>query len=237
MTRLFRVGERFVTAGVAVSAARREADGRLRAMAGARDPAAEARRRTSDVDAFDPVMVGGLIRDARVAAGLSMGNLARQSGVSQPFISQLERGQFSPSLATLYRVAAVLDVSPSALLPDGNADGRKVARAGRGARLAMSDDRHSPVARMLSQGSSDVLEAFEYDIEPAPEPTDWFAHSGEELIYVLSGVLALEVEGQEAITLRRGDSIHFDATAPHRWIVTGRRSARIVLVVARGGKH
>lgn len=206
-------------------------------MAADNDRAGVARRQGSDADAFDPVMVGVRIRDARVAAGLSMGNLARQSGVSQPFISQLERGQFSPSLSTLYRVAAVLDVPPSALLPDGNGGGRKVARAGRGARLPMSEEPHSPVARMLSQASSDVLEAFEYDIEPSPEPTDWFAHSGEELIYVLSGVLALELEGQEPVVLRRGDSIHFEATAPHRWVVAGKRSAKIVLVVARGAKH
>lgn len=206
-------------------------------MAGAKGRDRASGQQADEAEAFDPVAVGASIKAARQAAGLSMGALARQSGVSQPFISQLERGQFSPSLATLYRVAAVLDVPPSALLPEANGGGGKVARSGRGARLAMSDDGHPATARLLSRGGSSLLEAFEYEVAPGREPTAWFEHSGEEMIYVLAGVLVLELAEQEPVTLRRSDSIHFDARVPHRWVVPGRRPARIVLVVARDAKR
>jgi transcriptional regulator with XRE-family HTH domain len=186
-----------------------------------------------DTDQFDPAAVGKALKTARKDAGMSMDDLAKRSGVSQPFISQLERGLFSPSLSTLYRIAAVLDLHPSALLPSGPNGETKLVRAGHGARLAMSDEPHSPSARMLSRPGHTNLEAFEYEIDSAAELTEWFEHSGEEFLLVLSGALTIEVEPDAPITLRRGDSLHFDAKARHRWIAARHKPARIVLVVAR----
>ena len=61
--------------------------------------------------------VGQAIHSARTQARLSMRELAEQSGVSQPFISAVERGLSTPSISTLYRLAEVLDTEPAALLP------------------------------------------------------------------------------------------------------------------------
>ena len=61
--------------------------------------------------------VGQAIRRARTASGLSMRAMALACGVSQPFLSAVERGLSTPSIATLYRLADVLDVAPADLLP------------------------------------------------------------------------------------------------------------------------
>jgi transcriptional regulator with XRE-family HTH domain len=190
-------------------------------------------RPDSDADQFDPLVVGQALKAARNAKGLSMGDLARRSGVSQPFISQLERGLFSPSLSTLYRMAAVLDLPPSALLASGPNGEIKLVRAGHGARLVMSDEPHSPSARMLSRSGETGIEAFEYEIDADAEMTEWFAHSGEEFMFVVTGALTVEVDPDPPVTLRKGDSLHFDAESKHRWIAHGKRSAKIVLIVAR----
>jgi len=62
-----------------------------------------------DNDAIS-VDVGNKLRQMREARGLSIRALARQSGLSANALSMIERGRSSPSVSTLYKVAAALDV-------------------------------------------------------------------------------------------------------------------------------
>jgi DNA-binding XRE family transcriptional regulator/mannose-6-phosphate isomerase-like protein (cupin superfamily) len=55
--------------------------------------------------------VGGRLRQARQRSGLSLREVARQLGVSASFVSQLENGKSQPSVATLYSLAQLLNVS------------------------------------------------------------------------------------------------------------------------------
>ncbi|MEJ8645335.1 helix-turn-helix transcriptional regulator [Streptomyces sp. MS1.HAVA.3] len=57
-----------------------------------------------------------MIRDCRKQRGVSMAVLATRSGLSQPFLSQLERGLATPSLSSIYRIAEALDVTPGTFL-------------------------------------------------------------------------------------------------------------------------
>jgi transcriptional regulator with XRE-family HTH domain len=60
--------------------------------------------------------VARLLRNERIRQGVSMDRLARKSGLSQPMISYVERGLRNPTLDTLLRIAAALDVDLSKLL-------------------------------------------------------------------------------------------------------------------------
>jgi transcriptional regulator with XRE-family HTH domain len=60
--------------------------------------------------------IGPRVRALREAMGLSLRDLAERSGVSAPMLSQVERGETSPTLATAERIAAGLDLSLSQLL-------------------------------------------------------------------------------------------------------------------------
>ena len=62
--------------------------------------------------------IGAKVKALRAERGLSGRKLAAAADVSQPFLSQLEAGHTSVAIATLYRLAAALDVKPSDLLPD-----------------------------------------------------------------------------------------------------------------------
>src|SRR5918998_210564 len=63
-----------------------------------------------------PPPIGPRIRALRDASGLSLRDLADRSGVSAPMLSQVERGETSPTLATATRIAAGLDLRLSQLL-------------------------------------------------------------------------------------------------------------------------
>ena len=76
---------------------------------------------------------------AREAAGISMRALAARCGLSQPFLSAVERGLSMPSIATLYRIAEALEVAPSTLLPDESHGDVQVIRAGEGPLVPSSE--------------------------------------------------------------------------------------------------
>lgn len=188
----------------------------------------------SDAGALDPLLVGTALREARVSAGWSMGELARRSGVSQPYISQVERGKFSPSLTTLYRLAGALGVPTSSLVPPMESeDDSGVHRHGRGTPVTMGDAADSPIGHMLSRGGDSRLEAFVYDLAPGSvDNGSEFSHAGEEFQYVLSGRLEITLDGEAPIELCEGDSLHFDARRSHAWHVPTPGGARVLLVVA-----
>ena len=77
--------------------------------------------------------IAGAVRARRLAAGLTMRELAAQAGMSQPFLSNLENSRAMPSIATLYKIANALGVSPREFLPDARsrAGPTRAARRGR----------------------------------------------------------------------------------------------------------
>src|SRR5829696_2476870 len=73
--------------------------------------------------------IGPRIRALREAMGLSLRDLTERSGVSAPMLSQVERGETSPTLATAQRIAGGLELSLSQLLRLDESDGVAVVRA------------------------------------------------------------------------------------------------------------
>ena len=179
-----------------------------------------------------PQRIGKELRERRVAAGLSMAEVARRAGVSAPFISQLEGGRTSISIPTLYRVAAAVGCTPNALLGTSG-DGPLVVHAGGGVRIPAGAGEHAQHPRLLSRpGERMVLEACHYVITPDDDEQDWFEHPGEDFVYVLRGTLVIEFgDGQQAV-LAAGDSIHHDGPVAHRWVLHGDDPAEALIVTA-----
>src|SRR5438094_6911492 len=72
--------------------------------------------------------IGDKVRAARVRRGMSLGGLARASGLTKGFISQVEHGRSRPSLNSLGRIASSLDLSLPSLL--GGQDGTGMEQPG-----------------------------------------------------------------------------------------------------------
>lgn len=172
-----------------------------------------------------------MIRACRRERGVSMAVLATRSGLSQPFLSQLERGLATPSLSSIYRIAEALDVAPGTFL-------RPPARPG-----AVSHESDPQVIRvneaagqtaqvLIPGGRSALMEAYEHRFEPGQGERGWFEHPGEDFLYVLEGEIALEVEGEEPLILRAGQSAHHPGQVRHRCRLTGPVAARTLLVIA-----
>lgn len=184
---------------------------------------------------LDPlnVSLGRAIRKARQETGISMRALATRCGVSQPFLSEVERGMSMPSIATLYRIAESLDVSPARLLPTPGPGDVHVVRADEGRRVPSSERVDSAVGRVVYSDVDRGLEVFEYLTDRSEDLDVWFAHPGEKILYLADGCLAVDFEGRATQHLRRGDCVVHPGDIPHRWQVDGDEPVRLFLVVVR----
>ena len=69
------------------------------------------------LDSSPGLSVGPRVKALREGLGLSLRDLSERSGVSAPMLSQVERGETSPTLAVAGRIASGLELSLSQLLP------------------------------------------------------------------------------------------------------------------------
>jgi|EndMetStandDraft_8_1072994.scaffolds.fasta_scaffold521653_2 transcriptional regulator with XRE-family HTH domain len=189
----------------------------------------------TDTVAVDPLGrdLGRAIRAAREAAGISMRALATRCGLSQPFLSAVERGLSMPSIVTLYRIAEALGVAPSTLLPDESHGDVQVIRAGEGPMVPSSERTGSAVGRLVLSDVEQGLEVYEY-VTPASADLDvWYAHDGRKVLHLIEGRLRVELEGRDDVHLEPGDCLVHAARIPHRWSIEGDGPVRLFLVVLR----
>jgi transcriptional regulator with XRE-family HTH domain len=158
--------------------------------------------------------LGGRIRSLREGKGLSLRTVADAAGVSESFLSQIERGVASPSVASLRRVAEALGESVGALFEGPLVPGQ-VVRVGDRRRLLHPQRRWEDV--LLTPASSRRLQIILSTIEAgAGSGAEPYSHdSDEECVIVLRGQLEFWVD-EEPHFLEEGDSLLFESRRPHR---------------------
>lgn len=185
---------------------------------------------SDDMGRFLSAEIGARVRKVRTEAGLSGVKLAAAAGVSQPFLSQLESGQSSVAIATLYRIARALGVQPSDLMPPAEPAEIEVVRSSETQEIPLSEDQRSANARVIFRSGKKISELYDYEISPEDYVEDWFSSDAEHALYVMEGTLRVEFEGQPEIVLEAGDAMFYKSRVPHRW--HSGHGARIILVVA-----
>ncbi|MDX2377414.1 XRE family transcriptional regulator [Microbacterium sp. LRZ72] len=190
------------------------------------DPGAASRSSGGGIGA----LLGRAIREARTEKKLSMRALAAAADISQPFLSQIESGQTMPSLITLYRVANVLGLSPSVLLPASpQPESVHVSRRDDATWVPVAEVANAAKTRVVHSGVASVQE---YVVEPSDYMGDWYKSDGEVTVYVVEGEIAVEVEGRGTWELGSGDAITHPGGLRNRWAARGHGPVRIVLVYA-----
>lgn len=159
------------------------------------------------------LQLGTRIRSLRQARHLTLRDVADRAGVTESFLSQVERDVTSPSIATVHKIARALDLSISQLFAEDAATGRVVRRKDR-RRVAYAG--LGAVDEFLTSNMAGRLQMIMTTIEPGggtgAEP---YTHdSDEEVVVVLAGTLDLWV-GDEHYVLHEGDAITFPSRLPH----------------------
>ena len=174
--------------------------------------------------------IGLLVRHYRKKAGISGVDLAAAAGISQPFLSQLESGQSSVAIATLYRIACALRVHPGDLLPAPGPGMVEVVRAEESPRVDLSERMGVAKALLSSRAGARITGLWDHTVEAGDHLPDWISADGEHALYVLEGTLTLAFKGHPDVVLDSGDAAFYSGRMPHRWHST--ESARLILIVA-----
>ncbi|HKJ28125.1 MAG TPA: XRE family transcriptional regulator [Anaerolineales bacterium] len=177
--------------------------------------------------------VGQAIWKLRKQRGLSLRSLASQCGLSITAISKIERGENSPTVASLHQLAAALEVPITDFFRQDVEQYVVYVKASQGAVL------RSGGMQIESLGAGlpfQQLEPLKFTIEPAEKgdseinDLEPVAHSGEEFVYCLKGKLDYTIDDQ-IYRLEPGDCLLFKASHPHSWRALGPENAEVLLVL------
>jgi len=182
------------------------------------------------------IEVGHRVRALRDAMDLSLRDLADRSGVSAPMLSQVERGETSPTVAVAAKIAAGLELTLSQLLRLDEGDGVVVVRAddrlaggrGNGHRYEVLTP---PLPGQRAEISLHTLAPKAATGGPGDPPMH--EPGSRETAVVLAGRMRLVCDGV-AHQLGEGDAVTFDADLPHHFENAGRGEAQFMSVIAAG---
>jgi transcriptional regulator with XRE-family HTH domain len=180
--------------------------------------------------------LGLRLKELRSKRGLSQTELAKLVGVTPSTISQVEGNMIYPSLPALLKMAEVLSVDVSSLFqekgdirnriifPEADAVEVKLQGLPEGAAYAKS---------LTPLDFEQKAEPYLLEVQPKKEiPAHFFLHKGEEMGYLLSGVLQVKLE-KAVHTIRPGDVIYLTSEMPTQWKNPGPSVARLLWLKIR----
>ncbi|MEL6266128.1 MAG: helix-turn-helix domain-containing protein [Pseudomonadota bacterium] len=163
------------------------------------------------------IWIGSQVRTFRVALGMTMAELARSSSLSVGMLSKIENGQTSPSLTTLQHLATALNIPLASFFAkyDEKRDASLV-RAGEGLTIERRGTRSGHIYQLLGASLRNrvKVEPFMITLTRESDAYPIFQHEGVEFIYMIEGSVVYR-HGDANYELNPGDSLFFDAEAPH----------------------
>lgn len=172
--------------------------------------------------------VGPRLRQLREQKSMSARHVADLAGLTPAYLSRLENGRLSPTVATLARLVAAMGETMSTLFAEPSGVQVTVVRRA---------DRHLMRSRgvldsQVTPGWATRLEILESLVEPGQGSSDRLhTHAGdEECVLVLDGELDLYLGGDRH-HLHTGDSATFDCRTPHRWRNPSSEHSRVLWVI------
>lgn len=164
----------------------------------------------------------GLLRAVRQQRALTLDELAGVTGLTKSYLSKVERGHSTPSIAAAMKIARALNVDVAQLFSDD-----PTARA---LTVERSSERtatrhHAVASAMLGKVMSPFV------VRPGRQFSSHAhaSHPGQEFVFVHAGSVELDYDG-EVIALHTDDCVYFDGSAPHRLRQIGSEPAEVVVV-------
>ncbi|WP_335938513.1 helix-turn-helix domain-containing protein [Streptomyces sp. PTD5-9] len=176
------------------------------------------------MDEKEALRVGAAIRRRRRSLGLTLAVVATRSGLSVPFLSQIENERARPSTRSLDRVARALETTTARLRAAADS-----ARAVEVVRAAGSDGGPGDEGVRRVVRGRHQLSALEFtgELDLGRE----FQHRNDEVMYVVRGAAEVEAEGR-AHRLEEGDTLFLSGGVRHRWRATTPDTRLLVVAVA-----
>jgi XRE family transcriptional regulator, regulator of sulfur utilization len=175
--------------------------------------------------------LGKTIQRLRKAYNLSLSELAEQSGVAKSIISQIERNETNPTLATIWRLSQALDVSIERFLVASD-DEPVIEKSSKGdTPILVSDDGKMRLAIIGWLRTVEWLQWYDVQADPTGSLDSGPHQRGSvECLSVLKGEFTVEVGGVTEI-VRAGESLRYRCDRPHVVRCVGDEPGHATMVV------
>ncbi len=159
--------------------------------------------------------LGATIQRLRKAYNLSLSELSQQSGVAKSIISQIERNETNPTLATIWRLSQALDVSIERVLQTAEDEPFLEKTTKAETPILLSDDGKCRLAIIGWIKTVEWLQAYEFSADPGGVlESDPHQRGSVECLTVREGELEVEVAGAIE-TARAGETLRYRCDRPH----------------------
>ena len=182
------------------------------------------------------VAIGREVRAYRRKQGFTVADLATLTGLSIGMLSKIENGNTSPSLTTLQLLANALSVPITSFFRRFEESREAVhTKAGNGVEMERAGTRSGHHYNLLghigANASGVIVEPYLITLTEKSDVFPTFQHDGIETIYMLEGEVKYR-HGDQAFLLQPGDTLFFDADAPHGPEVLVKLPARYLSVIS-----
>lgn len=165
------------------------------------------------------VAIGHEVRSFRTKAGMTVADLSRRTGLSIGMLSKIEHGNTSPSLSTLQSLAHALSVPVTAFFRQFEDVHDAVhTPAGKGIdvdrRGTRAGHQYALLGHLGTNTTGVQVEPYLITLTSESDVFPTFQHDGIEMLYMLEGEVDYR-HGANIYTLKPGDTLFFDADAPH----------------------
>ncbi|KRA05324.1 helix-turn-helix domain-containing protein [Rhizobium sp. Root564] len=196
------------------------------------DPHAVREPRVNNLE----MAIGHEVRAYRKKLGITVTDLASATGVSVGMLSKIENGNISPSLTTLQTLSKALGVPITAFFR-GFEEPRSATfvKAGQGVNIDRRGTRaghqYSLLGHIDNNTSGVTVEPYLITLTTDSDVFPTFQHEGMEFLYMLEGEVVYR-HGEQLFTMQAGDSLFFDADAPHGPEVLVQLPARYLSIIS-----
>ncbi|MGB5864384.1 MAG: helix-turn-helix domain-containing protein [Sulfitobacter sp.] len=198
-------------------------------------------RLRSDRENVLEVAIGREVRAFRRKQELTVAELSAATGISIGMLSKIENGNTSPSLTTLQTLAHALSVPLTAFF-HGFEEARAAVHTKRGEGVELARDgtrgnhQYNLLGHIGANASGVIVEPYLITLTDQSDVFPTFQHGGIETIYMLEGEVDYR-HGKQVYPLKPGDSLFFDADAPHGPEVLVKLPARYLSVISYPQKN
>lgn len=155
---------------------------------------------------------GVKLRDTRKKLGMTLEDISQKTGFTKSFISQIENGKNSPSIASLKKICYALGTTISELFEDE----RNTINIYGAGDYKVFKNKSITMSFLASKLVNRKLEPILIELDAYGETgSDFYKHTGEEFGYVIEGDICVVI-GNEEHNLTVGESIYFSSNLPHK---------------------
>lgn len=181
--------------------------------------------------------LGKRIQQFRNSKGLTLEELAQKAGLTRGYLSKIERSKKAPPVSTLINIAKALRISISEIFGEAQENNVRISLVKKEERKIIARDGTIfgyAYQTLAHHFRNKHMDPYILTLPVKPKQNTIFQHEGEEMLFVMEGVMKF-FYGDQVLIAEEGDCLYFDGAIPHYGICQGNKEVKCLMVIYTPG--